>query len=65
MVCNPKMDLNSEFGGPNMVEERGRCARGVCMAKGHALATPWGGRVTHGQSSPLVPWATRAPHGVR
>ena len=61
-VCNPKMDSNSEFGGPNMVEECGRCAREVCMAKGHALATTCGARGTHGQSRPLVPWSTCAPH---
>ena len=63
MVRNPKMDSNLEFGGPNTVEERDRYTRGVCMAKGHALATMCGARGTHGQSSPLVPWATRAPHG--
>ena len=31
-----------------MAEERERCAGEASMAQGHGLATPWGGRVTHG-----------------
>ena len=34
MIRNPKTDSKSEFGGPNTVEERARCARGAAMAVG-------------------------------
>ena len=39
MIRNQKTDLKSEFGGPNTVEERERCAREATMAKGHGMAS--------------------------
>ena len=64
-VRNSKTDSNSKFGCLNTAEERERCVGEASMAEGHGLATPWGGRVTHGQTTPLVPWATCTPHGKR
>ena len=63
-IRNPKMNPKSKFGCPNTAEECEKSVWGTCMAKGHALATTCGGRVPHGQSTPLVSCATRTPHGV-
>ena len=43
MVCNPKTDSNSEFGGPKTVEERVGCAWG----KNGQNAIAWCPRVSH------------------
>ena len=51
-----KMNLNSEFGGPNTVEERGRCARGwPCL--GHPVGSPWDPR----PEQPFVPMGHTRP----
>ena len=57
-VCNLKTDSNSEFGWPNTVEERTRCARGASWPK----ATTCGPRVPHGPASSLATCGTRWPH---
>ena len=62
MVRNLKTDSKSEFGCPNTVEERERCAGEARWPKAMAWASTCGGRVPHGPTSPLVPCGTRAPH---
>ena len=57
-VRNLKTDSNSEFGWPNTVEERARCARGASWPK----ATTCGPRVPHGPASSLATCGTRWPH---
>jgi hypothetical protein len=65
MVCNPKTDSNSEFGGRRTVEERERSAKGakerrfgkgpttlLVEARGH-----------HGKDTSLPPWWPRASMG--
>ena len=62
-VSNLKTDSNSEFGCPNTAEECERCAGEAPWPLGLGMATPCGGRVTHCQTSPLVPCGPCAPHG--
>ena len=62
MVCNPKIDSNSEFECLNTAEERKRCAGEAPWPLSLGMATPCGGRVPHGPTSPLVPCGTRAPN---
>ena len=57
-IRNPKMDLKSEFGGPDTAKECERSMRGASKANGQA----WRPRVAHGQIPPLPTCATRAPH---
>ena len=60
MICNPKTDSKSEFGGPNTAEERERSVRGASEAFRPSLCP----RVAQVESSSLPMCATRGGHMV-
>ena len=64
MVRNLKMDSKSEVG----CSRYGLTNQGSAREEWESRVATWpareGGRGPHGQGSPLLPWAPRAPHGV-
>ena len=60
MIRNLKIDSKSEFGGPEMAEERS--AKGVCSTKGKAMEATCGPHVPHGQGRSLPTWCICTPH---